>query len=146
MEQQYVVFLLNEEYYGVHILNVQEIVRIEKLRVIPDMPYFVEGIANLRGVLIPIINLKKYFGLSENYMMNTAVILKNDNDLIGITVDEVTEVAKFTEEQIEKRGFGNKKYLKGMVKTAKGVVLIFNMEELLKPVSEVLKNTEKNYE
>ena len=95
---QMVTFHLGEELYGVNIMDVKEIVRLQNVRVIPNAPYYVEGIINLRGEIIPIIDLHKRFKIqstnkSEDIEMEGGFIILNiDGSKIGIIIDKVERV------------------------------------------------------
>ena len=94
---QLVTFHLGEELYGVNIMDVKEIVRIQNVRVIPNAPYYVEGIINLRSEIIPIIDLHKRFRIqnvhSEDIEMDGGFIILNiDGNKIGIIIDKVERV------------------------------------------------------
>ena len=91
---QLVTFQLGDELYGVNIMDVKEIVRLQNVRVIPNSPYYVEGIINLRGEIIPIIDLHKRFRIQalakeETDFEGGFIILNIDNNKIGIIIDKV---------------------------------------------------------
>jgi purine-binding chemotaxis protein CheW len=102
---QYVVFLLGKEEYGIEISFAQEIIRIpQQITKIPNMPSYIEGMVNLRGKVIPIIDLKKRFGFeqTEKSVDNRLLILKLENMLLGTIVDDVSEVVKIDDQSIVK--------------------------------------------
>ena len=98
VQYQMVTFHLGEELYGVNIMDVKEIVRLQNVRVIPNAPYYVEGIINLRGEIIPIIDLHKRFKIqaaarSEDIEMEGGFIILNiENNRIGIIIDRIARV------------------------------------------------------
>ncbi len=102
-EEQYVIFRLNSEHYGIDILSVQEIIRPPKVTALPNTPPHVLGVINLRGSIIPIVDLKIKYNLDspENSEDKRIIVLRIDNKLMGILVDEVQEVLRFKTEQIE---------------------------------------------
>lgn len=93
-QSQYVSFVLHREEYGVPILNVQEIIRYETLTRVPRSPDYVDGVLNLRGQVIPVVNLRKKFELPEKEIdKSTRIIVVEVKDrVIGMVVDEVSEV------------------------------------------------------
>lgn len=97
-EIQLVTFKLGEETYGIDIMDVKEIVKIQEIRAIPGAPPYVAGILNLRGTIIPVINLHKRFNLKkletgEEEKLLSGIIVININDkLIGIIIDKVSRV------------------------------------------------------
>lgn len=102
---QYVVFNLGKEEYGIEISYAQEIIRIPKqITKMPNMPPFIEGMVNLRGKVIPVIDLKKRFGFdqTERSIDNRLLILDLENTLLGAIVDDVSEVLMIDDQSIEK--------------------------------------------
>ena len=93
---QVVSFRLGEEEFGLDILRVQEIIRLQELTHVPNSPDFVEGVINLRGSVIPIIALRKRFGLpEENRDRQTRIIvIEIDRMVLGFIVDSVSEVLR----------------------------------------------------
>lgn len=101
---QYVVFTLGEAEYGIDIACVQEIIRIpQQITQIPNTPPYVEGIINLRGKIIPIIDLKQRFGLEQSLRGadHRLLVLNLDNMLVGTIVDDVSEVLMIDHESME---------------------------------------------
>lgn len=102
---QYVVFTLGKEEYGIEISFVQEIIRIpEQRNKLPNMPSYIEGMIDLRDKVIPIIDLKKRFGFeqTERSNDNRLLILNLDGLLLGLVVDDVTEVLMIDDGTVEK--------------------------------------------
>lgn len=102
-EKQYVVFVLDGEYYGIDILNIQEITRYEAPTRIPNMPSYMQGIINLRGNIIPVINLRNRFNLrsSEITRESRIIVINLFDKKAGLLVDAVTQVTKIGDGQIE---------------------------------------------
>lgn len=102
MEKQYVVFGLGKEEYGIDIISVQEIIVPPKITEIPNSPPYMSGVTNLRGRIIPLIDLKKRFAIegSED-TENTRVIVININNPVGLKVDYITEVIRIDNDAIE---------------------------------------------
>ena len=102
-EEQYVIFRLNAEHYGVDILSVQEIIRPPKITKLPNLPPHVLGVVNLRGNIIPIVDLKARFRLenSRSDDEQRVIVLRIDEKLMGIQVDEVQEVLRLKTDQVE---------------------------------------------
>lgn len=102
---QLVVFKLGEEEYGIEIGFAQGIIRIpEQILKMPDMPPFLKGMIDLRGQVIPVIDLKERFSFQETVRGDDSrlLILDLETMLMGILVDDITEVIKIEEEAIEK--------------------------------------------
>ena len=137
---QMVTFHLGEELYGVNIMDVKEIVRLQNVRVIPNAPYYVEGIINLRGEIIPIIDLHKRFKIqsvnkSEDIEMEGGFIILNiDGSKIGIIIDKVERVVTVKADDVKDppqmlSGIGNE-YIEGVVREDKGYLIMLNTRKL----------------
>ncbi len=99
---KYLTFKLDGEEYGLEILKVREIVKIIDITSVPQMPGYVKGVVNLRGKVIPVIDLRLRFGLSEaEYNDETCIIVVNVGTEMGVVVDTVQEVLDITDQQIE---------------------------------------------
>lgn len=103
METQLVVFNLAEENYGVDISAVEGIIKMQAITKVPKAPDFVEGITNLRGEVMPVIDLRKRFGLpTKEEDKETRIIHVEMEDVrVGMLVDAVTEVLRVSEDDIE---------------------------------------------
>ncbi len=103
MEKQLVVFNLADENYGVDIAAVNGIVKMQPITNVPRAPSFVEGITNLRGEVLPVIDLRKRFGLPQGEATKETRIVNVEVDgiKVGMVVDAVSEVLRVSEEDIE---------------------------------------------
>jgi len=100
---QLVSFNLDQEEYGVDVLKVREIIRMPIVTRVPNTPHFVEGVINLRGKVIPIISMRKKFGLMETeYDKQTRIMVMDvDGELMGFIVDSVSEVIRISGSEIQ---------------------------------------------
>lgn len=100
---QLVTFSIGEEEFGVNILKVQEIIRTMEITKVPRAPEFVEGVINLRGKVIPIIDLRRRFGLAPKaHDKNTRIIvIEINNIIVGFVVDAVSEVLRIPASTVE---------------------------------------------
>ncbi|WP_440877314.1 chemotaxis protein CheW [Thalassotalea sp. PLHSN55] len=140
-EQEFLTFRLNGEEYGVDILSVQEIRVWSSVTELPNKPDYVKGVINLRGVIIPIIDLRQRFGkepLDYNEQTVTIILRSVDSQnpmVVGIVVDAVSEVYKFTPQQIRKApNFGSHIdacFLKGLVEVDNKLIILLDNETLL---------------
>ncbi len=138
---KYLTFTLAEEEYGIGILKVKEIIGMMPITTVPRTPEFVKGVINLRGKVIPIIDLRLKFNMAAiPYSDRTCIIVVEiDSDmttvLIGIVVDAVSEVLNIREDEIEDTPqFGtrlNTEYILGMAKIQKGVKILLNIDQVL---------------
>jgi len=103
MERQYVIFNLADEFYGVNIATVESIIKVQDITRMPHMPAFIEGITNLRGKVIPVIDLRKRFRLpaAEEDDDTRIVVVEIDGIMAGMVVDRVTEVLRISDEDID---------------------------------------------
>ena len=103
MEKQLVVFELAGEHYGVDISAVESIVKMQAITVIPQAPYFVEGLTNLRGAVLPVIDLRKRFGLPQVELTNNhrIIVAAVKGIKTGMIVDGVSEVLSIQDEMVE---------------------------------------------
>jgi purine-binding chemotaxis protein CheW len=101
-EVQLACFRIGAELYALDIMRIKEIIRPQKLTPIPKAPSFIEGVINLRGVVIPVADLRKRFDqpISEANRKNRVVICSLSGRIIGLMVDEVTEVKRFGRSEI----------------------------------------------
>jgi len=137
---QLVTFHLGEELYGVNIMDVKEIVKLQNVRVIPNAPYYVEGIINLRGDIIPIMDLHKRFRIqssvtTEDVEMDGGFIILNiDGSQIGIIIDKVERVVSIKGEDVKEppqmlTGIGNE-YIEGVIREEHGYLIMLNIRKL----------------
>jgi len=102
-ERQLVVFQLGAELYGVEIARVHEIIRLQAITRVPRAPAFVEGIINLRGKVIPVVDLRHRFGLpaAEHTRASRIVVVEIGDQVVGLIVDAVSEVLRIAGATVE---------------------------------------------
>lgn len=141
--QQLVTFQLGEERYGVDIMNVKEIQEIREIRPIPNAPPYVEGIFNLRGTIIPIINLHKRFHIKraslseEDKLLSGFLILNLDGMQIGVFIDKVSRVVTIDKSSIQPppqmlSGIGAE-YIQGVTNEDGNYLIILDIRRLFDP-------------
>ncbi len=136
-KDKYLTFYMAGEDYGIDIAYVTEIIGIQKITEVPDMPLFIKGVINLRGKVIPVMDVRLRFNMEERaYDERTCIIVIDINSMaVGLVVDEVREVADIPEDQVEpppQTGKGkSSRYLKGMGKIGAEVKILLNAEKLL---------------
>jgi purine-binding chemotaxis protein CheW len=138
-EEQLVSFKIENEEFGVNIEEVQEIIRLPEITKVPRAPFFVEGVINLRGNILPVIDLRKRFDLEATRKTNaTRIVVTNvDDKTTGIIVDSVSEVLRLPKDSIEPpppivAGI-EAKYLRGIGKLNEGkrLLILLNLKEVL---------------
>lgn len=134
---QLVVFNLDREEYGVYITQVQEIIRPLGITRIPGMPGFIEGVINLRGKIIPILNLRERFGFDKKEKdTNTRIVVAEvATQTVGLVVDTVTEVLRIADEAIDPLPPTvtniDAEYLKGVGKLDRRLIILLDLEKVL---------------
>ncbi len=134
---QYVVFQIDKEEFGVEILRTQEIHRYTKITRVPNAPHYVKGVINIRGEIIPVVDLRQRFGLeSSNIQESTRIITVLIKDYqIGLLVDNVNEVLWIETNAIELApsvaGGIEKEYLSGVGKIENRLIVLLNLEKIL---------------
>ncbi len=140
-EGKYLTFSLDNEEYGIGILKIKEIIGMMPITPVPRTPEFVKGVINLRGKVIPVIDLRLRFDMEEvEHTERTCIIvveieMQASQIVIGIVVDSVSEVLNIKGEDIEETPtFGGKldtEYILGMAKMEGGVKILLNIEKTL---------------
>ena len=135
---QLVTFKIGEEEFGVDILRVQEIIRTMEITRVPKSPDFVEGVINLRGKVIPIIDLRKRFGMEvREYDKHTRIIVIEINDMIiGFVVDAVREVLRIPADTVEPpppavMGGIDSEYIRGVGRLDDRLLILLDLDKLL---------------
>ncbi len=134
---QLVSFSLKNEEYAVNILNVQEINRIVEITMVPNSPDYVEGVINLRGKVIPVINLRKKFGFEEKEMDETSRIIIMDINGVtnGLIVDSVSEVLRIPSDVVEEAppmaSEMSSMYIKGIAKLENRLIILIDLDKLI---------------
>jgi purine-binding chemotaxis protein CheW len=132
----FLTFRLQDEDYGLPISYVTEIIGIPKITTVPDMPHYIKGVINLRGRVIPAMDVRLCFGLCERaYDDRTCVIVVDVNDqTTGLVVDRVNEVVEIGSDQIEPpphHGAGSGGYIQGMGKIGDEVKILLDIDALV---------------
>lgn len=136
-KDKYLTFHLAGEDYGIEIRYVIEIIGIQTITDVPDMPAFIRGVINLRGKVIPVMDVRARFELpSRDYDDRTCIIVVNiDGTEVGLVVDEVSEVADIPIANVEPPPKTGRKdggqYIQGMGKIGKAVKILLDVQELL---------------
>jgi purine-binding chemotaxis protein CheW len=136
-KDKYLTFRLANEDYGIEICYVTEIIGIQKITEVPDMPDYVRGVINLRGKVIPVIDVRTRFKLEPMaYGDRTCIVVVDINQsVIGLIVDEVSEVIGIPSANIDpapKTGKGTKsRFIQGIGKVGEQVKIILHVGQLL---------------
>lgn len=134
-----IIFKLKDEEYGVDVKQVKSIERMEHITRVPNTPPFVKGVINLRGIVIPIIDLRKRFELDlKDYNDQTRIIIVNVDEMeIGLIVDAANDVIDIPLSSIEPPpkvvGGIESEYLSGVAKVANHLIVLLNLNKVLDP-------------
>jgi purine-binding chemotaxis protein CheW len=137
-EVKVVVFALGQEEYGVEVDKVKTIERMQPMTRVPKTPAFIKGVINLRGIVVPVVDLRGRFGLPESeHTENTRIIIVSIDELeVGLTVDSASDVIDIDTDHIEDPpevvGGIKAKYLRGVAKVGeKRLLVLLNLQEVL---------------
>ena len=134
---KYLTFTLGDEEYGLEILKVREIIGLMEITNVPRMPNFVRGVINLRGKVIPVIDLRQKFGMerADNTKETCIIVVDLDGLLMGIVVDKVSEVLDIQEQDIEETPtFGvsvDTEFIMGIGKAKGKIVIVLDIRRVL---------------
>lgn len=135
---KYLTFAIENESYGIEISHVTEIIGIQSITVLPELPEFIKGIINLRGKIIPVMDVRLRFKKeSLDYNDRTCIVVIDINEIsIGLIVDTVSEVLSISEGDVvpppDLKNGHSSRYVKGIGKVGSDVKLILNCDRLLK--------------
>src|SRR6056297_2060997 len=160
MEQQsnitysYLTFKLGEEQYGIHVSQVLNILKMIKVTEVPKSPNYMKGVINLRGSVLPVIDIRIKFGMPKKGYTNSTCIIVMDLDMdgettyLGTIVDEVLSVHEIEEKQIEPPpSIGHKyksEFIFGMAKVEENFIMLLDMQKVLSvdELHEVIEKSE----
>jgi len=140
MEHQLVVFNLANEQYGVHIGAVESIIKLQPITIVPNAPSFIVGVTNQRGRVLPVIDLRKRFGLpaaEPTRVTRLIVVALNAQQQVGMLVDSVSEVLRVAEENIEAPSpivtTVRSAFVTGIAKVGERLIVLLSLEQVLSP-------------
>lgn len=137
-DHKYLLFRLGDEVYGVAISHVINIIELQKITEVPDMPDYIRGVINLRGSVIPVMDLRLRFGLgARDYDDRTCIIIvKVESRTVGFIVDTVAEVVEIAADRIEpplefKKAGQDSRYIMGLGKVGDDVRILVDCLQIL---------------
>ena len=134
---QLVTFRLDEEAYGINVMQVQEVLRVTEIAPVPGAPSYVLGIVNLRGNVVTVIDTRSRFGLPSDEITDSSriVIIESGEEVIGILVDSVSEVVELRESEIELApSVGTEessRYIQGVATRSEDLLIVVDLNKLL---------------
>ena len=134
---QFLTFTLQDEEFGIEILRVQEIKGLSRITPIPNMPAYIRGVMNLRGTVVPIIDLRAKFAMPESeYNQFTVIIVVTIGEkVVGLVVDAVSDVLNVADDNVESApDIGEEadtSFMTGIAKSGDRLITLLNMDELV---------------
>ena len=148
VEEQFLTFKLCGQEYGISALKVQEIKGWEKVTPIPNSPAYIRGVLNLRGLIVPVIDLRLRFNLEEiGYTPVTAIVVVNISErLAGLVVDSVSDVIEVGEDQRcvapDFEGHKDREFISGLAQIDGKLLILLDVDRLINPELLDKKDTE----
>lgn len=142
--RQFVVFQLGREEYGIPILQVRSIEKLVPISNVPRMPGFLKGVVNLRGELIPVIDLRERFGVKPLDQAENRIIISKpvDDQVFGMMVDSVSEIEKIPASEIESMPPAivqiDKEHLSGAAKVGERFIILLDLKSILSNVEKTV--------
>jgi purine-binding chemotaxis protein CheW len=136
---QYIVFSLNEQTYGVEILKIKEVVSYQKITPLPNMQGFIKGIINLRGVILPVFDLREKFRLPETTYtpFHAIIVMEILGRIMGVIVDEISDVVDLFPEEVQAASSlppgVQVEYMQGIGKKDRELIVLLDVDRLLSP-------------
>ena len=151
-EEQLVVFKLGGEEYGIEISQVREIIRKRQITPVPRQPRYVEGVLNVRGTIIPVVNLKKRFGLTSDLTSQPhTIIVESGDGLVGLLVEAVKEVIRIPSRHIHPpppvtTGVDSE-YLRGICRIDDRLLIYLDVRKVVigSPTAKFTENTRQEF-
>jgi purine-binding chemotaxis protein CheW len=144
-EFQVVICELADESYGIDISSVFEIIRHQEATAVPTAPAYVDGVINLRGRIIPVMDLSARFGMARSKVTKETriIVAGTDHTRVGLVVDAVSEVLMLSEDAVDKTpqvvAGGDSGYIKGIAKVGSNLVILLDLVALLGDPAAALK-------
>ena len=137
--QQFVIFSVDEQIYGVEILKIKEVVSYQKITPLPNMKAFIKGIINLRGIILPVFDLREKFKLPETTYtsFHAIIVMEVSGRVMGVIVDEISDVVDLFPEEVQAVSSlppgVQAEYMKGIGKKESELIVLLDVDRLLSP-------------
>jgi purine-binding chemotaxis protein CheW len=138
---QYLTFTVSDELYALNVSNIREVLEFQTVTKVPRMPDFMKGVINLRGSVVPVLDLKMKFGLGDTAktidtsVIVTEMVMEEETVVIGLLTDAVNEVLELNEEEIEPTPYMGTKvqseFIKGMGKKGEEFIIVLDINRIL---------------
>jgi len=137
--QQFVIFSVDEQIYGVEILKIKAVASYQKITPLPTMTAFIKGVINLRGVILPVFDLREKFKLPETTYtsFHAIIVMEVSGRVMGIIVDEISDVVDLFPEEVQAASSlppgVQAEYMKGIGKKESELIVLLDVDRLLSP-------------
>lgn len=130
---QYIGFILEGNEYALPIMRVQEIIKIPQITQMPNAPYYVQGISNLRGKIVPVINLKSILGKQDTVEPQKVVVVTVGRLTFGVLIDDVTGVVNVEDNQVDRNldVIGENGQIEGIAKVKDKLIILLNEKKII---------------
>ncbi|MFP4015925.1 MAG: chemotaxis protein CheW [Halanaerobiales bacterium] len=134
-KNQIVVFQLGREEYAVDIIQSKQIIKVSKITPVPNTPEYIRGVINLRGQIVPVVDLRTRFNIGGIGKKERIITVDVRESLIGLVVDNINEVLWYQEEELEPapevEGGIKQEYVKGVIKRGERLLVLIDLEKML---------------
>jgi purine-binding chemotaxis protein CheW len=139
---KFTVFKIGKEDFGIEISRVVEILNTQKVYSLPELPDFLSGVITVRGEVIPLLDLRKRFGILSSDTKELIILIRYDSEKIGLLVDEIKEIISLNPEEIIVppaifKGL-KERYLSGLGKKDEGIIILLNIDYLLTSEEKIM--------
>lgn len=140
--QKFAIFKISDEVFGITIDRVVEIIKVQKVFTIPGLPGFLSGVMNVRGVVVPLIDLRRRFGMEPSGRKERIIIVRFDQEKIGFLVDEIREILALAPEEMTRppsifKGFKTE-YITGLGRKGDNIIILLNIDNLLTSEEKII--------
>lgn len=140
--QKFAVFKIADEVFGITIDRVVEIIKVQKVFTIPGLPGFLSGVMNVRGLVVPLIDLRRRFGAEPSGRKERIIIVRFDTEKIGFLVDEIREILSLAPEEMTRppsifKGFRTE-YITGLGRKGDSLIILLNIDNLLTSEEKII--------
>ncbi|MGC2064226.1 MAG: chemotaxis protein CheW [Thermodesulfovibrionales bacterium] len=140
--QKFAIFQIADEVFGITIDRVVEIIKVQKVFTIPGLPGFLSGVMNVRGLVVPLIDLRRRFGTEPSGRKERIIIVRFEQEKIGLLVDEIREIMSLAPEEMTRppsifKGFKTE-YITGLGRKGDRIIILLNIDNLLTSEEKII--------
>ncbi|MBI5101459.1 MAG: chemotaxis protein CheW [Nitrospirae bacterium] len=133
--RKFAVFRISDEVFGIAIERVVEIIKVQKVFTIPGLPGFLSGVMNVRGLVVPLIDLRKRFGMEPSGKKERIIVVRFEQEKVGFLVDEILDILPISQEEMTRppsifRGFKTE-FITGLGRKDNNIIILLNIDNLL---------------